>query len=66
MPNCNLLMIEIIHNFLSEQNRQMFKEIAKNQNLNYEMLCKKYIKPRSHFHDELIKISRGNTYVVPK
>ena len=67
MPNCNVLFIDIIHNFLSEQNRQLFKEIAKNEKLDYALLCKTYIKPRSHFHNELItKAMQESTFVAPK
>ena len=61
------IMIEMLHNFLSEQNRQLFKEIAKEENLDYETLCARYIKPRSHFHEELNKRAKQeNTFVVPK
>lgn len=63
----NMLMIEMLHNFLSEQNRQLFKELAKQEGLDYETLCKKYIKPRSHFHEELTKsIKKEDIFVVPK
>ena len=64
------IMVEMLHNFLSEQNRQQFREIAKQEGLDYETLCARYIKPRSHFHEELNKLARRsrpeNTYVAPK
>ena len=62
----NMLMAEMLHNFLSEQNRQLFKEMAKNEGLDYETLCKRYIKPRSHFHEELVQSIKAKTFVVPK
>lgn len=63
----NIIMVEMIHNFISEQNRQLFREIAKDEKISYETLCKKYIKPRSHFHEELNKKAKmESTCVAPK
>lgn len=65
-------MIEMLNNFLAEQNRQLFKEMAKQEGLDYETLCNRYIKPRSHFHEELsqlktpLKETPENTFVAPK
>lgn len=50
MPLCNVKLIEMIHNFLSEQNRQLLKLIADSEGLNFEELADKYLQSRTDFH----------------
>lgn len=55
MPHTNQKMIDMIHNYLCEQNYQLLKIIAKDQNLDFNMLVNKYISSRSKF----------NSYILP-
>ena len=55
MPPCNVKYVEMIHNFLVEQNRQLLKIIADAEDLDFDELAQKYLQNRSVFHDKLTK-----------
>lgn len=55
MPNTNQKMVDMIHNYLCEQNYQLLKIIAKEENIDPKELIQKYITPRSKF----------NSYISP-
>lgn len=57
MPKLNSKYIEWIHNFLSEQNRQLLQIIAEKEGLDFEELANRYLTPRSKFYQDLTKIA---------
>lgn len=46
----NIKYMEIIHNYIVEQNKQLLKCIADDENLDYNELISKYIMSKSKFH----------------
>jgi hypothetical protein len=46
-------MVEMIHNLIAEQNRQLLMIIAKKEDLDFETLIRAYIKPLPIFKMEL-------------
>ena len=55
MPHINQKMLDIINNYLCDQNFQLLKIIAKEENLDFNSLVQKYISSRSKF----------NSYILP-